>query len=159
MVMVAARRRTATIEAEPEEVPAPDLVELTPEEEEIRATEQRVYRVSGVTYLHIPARDAYEASHFFQAVFGWSLRGDPEHPYFDDGTGHVLGTWVTHRSPAPESGILPYVYVENLDETLDKVCANGGQILMLPFQEGDSRIATFTDPSGNAFGIWQRGRR
>jgi predicted enzyme related to lactoylglutathione lyase len=120
------------------------------------AEERRVYRVSGVTYLHIPARDEHEASRFFQSVFGWNLRGDPEHPSFDDGTGHVLGTWVTYRQPAPDAGILPYIFVESLDETLDKVCAHGGAIRSLPFQDGDLWVATFTDPSGNAMGLWAR---
>lgn len=123
------------------------------------AEEQRVYRVAGVTYLHIPSRDAHESSRFFHQVFGWHLRGDPEHPSFDDGTGHVLGTWVTYRPPVTEAGVLPYVYVESVDETLDKVCAHGGAILSLPFAEGDLWVATFADPSGNAFGIWQRGPR
>jgi uncharacterized protein len=129
------------------------------EDDGLRAEERRVYRVSGVTYLHIPARDAHEASQFFHAVFGWNLRGDPENPSFDDGTGHVLGTWVTYRPPAPDAGILPYVFVESLDETLDKVCAKGGAIRSLPFQDGDHWVATFTDPSGNAFGIWGRKAR
>ena len=42
--------------------------------------ESRVFRVGGVSYLRIPAQDPHIAAAFYQSVFGWNLRGDPDHP-------------------------------------------------------------------------------
>jgi predicted enzyme related to lactoylglutathione lyase len=58
---------------------------------------------------------------------------------------------------AGEAGVLPYVFVERLDETLEKVVAQGGEVVTLPYPEGDLRVATFRDPAGNVIGVWQQG--
>ena len=34
-------------------------------------------------------------------------------------------------------GLLPYVFVESVDETLEKVVARGGEVLAPPYPEGD----------------------
>jgi len=48
---------------------------------------------------------------FYHDVFGWTLRGDPDHPRFDAGTGRVIGTWVTDLPIVDSAGIRPYIYV------------------------------------------------
>lgn len=121
--------------------------------------ESLVFRLGGISYLRIPAENAPRSAAFYQAVFGWNLRGNPDHPSFDDGTGHVIGTWVTDRPVSGDSGVLPYVYVERVDDTLAKVTANGGEVVEAPYPEGDLWVATFRDPVGNVIGTWQRGPR
>jgi predicted enzyme related to lactoylglutathione lyase len=118
--------------------------------------EPRVFRVGGVSYLRIPAEDPRRSAAFYEAVFGWSLRGDPEDPSFEDGTGHVIGHFMTDLAVAGEAGVRPYIFVERVDETLDKVVAHGGEVLTSPYQEGDLLVATFRDPPGNVLGVWQR---
>ena len=76
--------------------------------------EGSVARPGGVSYLAIPARDVARSAAFYQAVFGWELRGDPDAPSFSDGTGHVIGHWRTDLEPAGEAGVRPYVYVQEL---------------------------------------------
>jgi uncharacterized protein len=90
-------------------------------------------------------------------VFGWEVRGTPGHPSFTDGTGHVIGHWVTDLPVAGEAGVLPYVYVQRIDDTLAEICAQGGETVRAPYPEGDLWVATFRDPAGNVLGIWQRG--
>jgi uncharacterized protein len=64
-------------------------------------------------------------------------------------------SWRTCESPArPECG--PYNYVEDVDETIDKLVAKGGEVVTPAYPEGDLRVATFRDPGGNVMGIWQR---
>jgi predicted enzyme related to lactoylglutathione lyase len=58
---------------------------------------------------------------------------------------------------AEEAGVLPYVFVERLAETLEKVVAQGAEVVTPPYPEGDLRVATFRDPAGNVIGIWQQG--
>ena len=58
---------------------------------------------------------------------------------------------------AGEAGVVPYVFVESVDVTLEKVVANDGEAATPPYPEGDLRVATFRDPAGNVIGAWQQG--
>ncbi len=118
-----------------------------------------VFRRNGISYLHIPALDASQSAAFYQKVFGWKLSGDPADPSFEDGSGHVIGHWKSDLPVAGEAGILPYVYVERVDDTLEKIRMHGGKVLKAPYPEGDLWVATFLDPAGNVLGVWQRGPR
>lgn len=51
---------------------------------------------------------------------------------------------------------MSYIAVENCDETAAKISANGGKILMAPFDApGVGRMASASDPSGASFSIIQ----
>ena len=115
--------------------------------------EGSVARPGGVSYLAIPARDVARSAAFYQAVFGWELRGDPDAPSFSDGTGHVIGHWRTDLEPAGEAGVRPYVYVQDLAAALDRAAAQGAEVVE-PYAQGSLRIAVIHDPAGNAIGIW-----
>jgi uncharacterized protein len=118
--------------------------------------DSRVARVGGVSYLHIPATDRARSAEFYAAVFGWRLHGDPEAPSFEDGTAHVIGRWVTDQAPTGDDGIRPYIYVESVQATLEKVTARGGAVARPPYEEGALTVATIRDPAGNTIGIWQQ---
>jgi predicted enzyme related to lactoylglutathione lyase len=116
--------------------------------------EASVARPGGVSYLQIPARDLAESAAFYRAVFGWEVRGDARSPSFSDGTGHVIGHWRTDLHPVGEAGVLPYVYVDDLDEALRRAIDHGAEIVTPTYPEGTLRIATIRDPAGNVIGIW-----
>jgi uncharacterized protein len=118
--------------------------------------EPRVFREGGVSYLRIPAADPPRAAAFYAAVFGWTVDADREEPSFADGTGHVIGHFVTGQRPAGEAGVRPYVYVERVDETLAKATGLGGEVVTTPYPEGNLQVATLRDPEGNVIGVWQR---
>lgn len=115
-------------------------------------TEPTVFRSNSVSYLHIPAADPRTLAAFYAAVFGWQIRDAPE-PAFSDGSGHVIGHFVTGT---PANGILPYIYVDSVEATLETAAAEGGHIEKPPYPEGDLTVALFRDPAGNTLGIWQR---
>jgi uncharacterized protein len=121
------------------------------------AVEGEVARPGGVSYLRIPARDIAESADFFRAVFGWQLRGDLQEPSFSDGTGHVIGHWRTDLAAVGAAGVLPYVYVEDVDETLRRAGERGAVVVTEPYPEGNLRVATIRDPAGNVVGVWQQG--
>jgi predicted enzyme related to lactoylglutathione lyase len=121
--------------------------------------DQRVFRVGGISYLRIPATDPRETAAFYEAVFGWSIRGDAEEPSFEDGSGHVIGHFMSDLAVAGEAGMRPYIYVEQVDITLEAVAARGGEVVTAPYPEGDLWVATFRDPAGNVVGVWHRGPR
>jgi predicted enzyme related to lactoylglutathione lyase len=119
--------------------------------------EPRVFRLGGVSYLRIPAPEPRRSAAFYEAVFGWSVDAERETPRFEDGTGHVTGHFMVDLPVAGEAGFAPYVFVERVDETLERVAAHGGEVVTPPYPEGNLRVATFRDPAGNVVGVWEHG--
>jgi uncharacterized protein len=113
-----------------------------------------------VSYLEIPALDAAQSAAFYEAVFGWSIRdSDSANRSFDDGSGALIGRWVTGRTAPREPGLVPYIYVERIDAIIERVVIQGGAVVRPPYPEGNLWVATFRDPAGNVMGIWQAGPR
>jgi predicted enzyme related to lactoylglutathione lyase len=117
----------------------------------------RVSRPNGISYLRIPSHDVRRSAEFYQKVFAWKAGSDPDHPSFEDGSGHVIGHWIKDLKVVGEAGVVPYIYVERLTETLEKIRSNGGEFVSAPYPEGDLWVAMFRDPAGNVLGIWQSG--
>ena len=118
-----------------------------------------VFRPAGISYLHIPAADPQASAAFYREVFAWTVDTDREAPSFEDGGGHVIGHFLPDLQVAGEAGIRPYVYVDSVDETLERIAAYGGEVVDEPYPEGELWVATFRDPAGNVVGIWQQGPR
>jgi predicted enzyme related to lactoylglutathione lyase len=126
----------------------------------VPGVDAKLARNGKVSYLHIPALDVHRSADFYAKVFGWSI-GEPkgaERRSFEDPTGEIAGAFVTDAAPG-EPGVLPYVYVTRIDNTVAKIEANGGVIERPVYAEGDLWVATFRDPAGNTMGIWQGGPR
>jgi uncharacterized protein len=121
--------------------------------------EDAVARPGGVSYLRIPARDVAQSAEFYRAVFGWRLRGSPDAPSFSDGTGHVIGHWRTDLPAAGEAGVLPYIFMTRLNDTLRTAAEHGAEVVTEPYPEGNLWIARIRDPAGNIIGVWQAGPR
>jgi hypothetical protein len=130
------------------------MTEQARDQTEDPGVELSIARPGGVSYLALPATDVARSAAFYQAVFGWELRGDPDQPSFKDGTGHVIGHWRTDLEPAGAAGVRPYVYVTDLEGTLEQAAGQGAEVLAGPYAEGSLRIAVVRDPGGNAIGIW-----
>jgi predicted enzyme related to lactoylglutathione lyase len=116
-----------------------------------------VFRHAGISYLRMPAPDPHRAAAFYRNVFGWKVDDNRTDPSFEDGTGHVIGHFMSDLPVAGEAGPTLYIYVEQVTDVLKKITENGGQIAAAPYPEGDLWVATFTDPAGNRLGVWQRG--
>ena len=109
--------------------------------------------------MRIPAKDPRASAAFYGDVFGWTVDATRADPSFEDGSGHVIGHFVADLAVSGEAGVRPYVFVESVDDTLERASAQGGAPVEAPYAEGDLRVATFRDPAGNVIGIWQRGSR
>ena len=120
------------------------------------ADEPNIARTGGITYMQIPSADAEASADFYERVFGWSIRqrGTP-HVTFADGSGHVIGAFITDREISREPGILPYIYVSKIEDTVAAIKANGGEIVRDIYPEGGLKVATFRDVAGNVMGAWQ----
>ena len=103
-----------------------------------------------VCYLQLPAADRDRAAAFYQAVFGWQTT--THHPDFE--SPGLIGQWVEGRPPARDAGPVLWLAVADMNQTLDRVAANGGQILEPPAPDGPTRtLATIIDPEGNPIGL------
>jgi uncharacterized protein len=109
-----------------------------------------------ICYLEIPATDIGRSADFYQRSFGWKLRqrGDGS-TAFDDGVGEVSGTWVTGRPPSPAPGVLTYIMVDSVEQTIELIVANGGEIVQPIGADAPEITARFRDPGGNVFGLYQ----
>ncbi len=106
--------------------------------------------------LEIPSTDIARSADFYRQVFGWNVRqrGDG-HTAFDDGVGEVSGTWVEGRPPATKPGLLVYVMVDSVAATIDRIVANGGEIVQPIGGDAPEITARFRDPGGNVIGLYQ----
>jgi len=109
-----------------------------------------------ICYLEIPATDIAASADFYRRAFGWNIRrrGDGSIA-FDDGGGEVSGTWVLGRSPAAQPGLLIYVFVDSVAETLDAIVAIGGEVVQPIGADAPEITARFRDPAGNVIGLYQ----
>ncbi len=122
--------------------------------------EARLTRNGGVTYLHLPATDARQSAAFYEHVFGWAVeRRDADHASFTDAAGHMTGAWVTGLAVAREPGPMLYIYVDAIEDALQRIVERGGAVAREPYAEGTLRIARFRDPAGNVLGLWQETQR
>jgi predicted enzyme related to lactoylglutathione lyase len=113
-----------------------------------------------VSYLEIPALDIARSASFYATVFGWNIRHkDNGQSTFDDGSGALIGRWVTDRGVSRDSGLLPYIFVDEIDVVVEQVVIQGGEITTPPYPEGNLWAAVFRDPAGNVLGVWQVGPR
>jgi len=119
-----------------------------------------IARAGKLSYVQVPALDVHISAAFYVALFGWQVMGGGEdHLSFSDASGEIIGAWVTGRPPSGEPGILPYVYVDRIEETLARVEELGGRVVRPVYAEGELLVATFRDPAGNVIGAWQDGSR
>lgn len=109
-----------------------------------------------ICYIEMPATDVARSADFYKRVFGWNIRqrGDGS-TAFDDTTGQVSGTWVLRRPPSSQPGLLVYIMMDSVAETLSAIVANGGEIVQPIGADAPEITARFRDPGGNVIGLYQ----
>ena len=108
--------------------------------------------------------DPEAATAFYSEVFGWKC----ENRMPDDAGGqywiatlHDLEVAAIGGPVGPDTPVAwnTYTAVTSADETAKKVQAAGGTVLVEPVDAMDAgRYATFADPEGATFSVWQAGR-
>lgn len=109
-----------------------------------------------ICYLQIPAEDIAHSSSFYQTIFGWNIRRrDSGEVAFDDTTGQVSGAWVMGRPPAATPGLLFYIMVDSVADTISAIEAAGCTIVQPVGGDAPEITARFLDPGGNIIGLYQ----
>jgi uncharacterized protein len=130
-------------------------------------TRRRSMARGTLNYIQVPSEDLEGSISFYEAVFGWEVERRPTlgglvdqttYPEFTDSTGQVGGAFVLGRPAAAGAGFVPCVAVDSIEDTLNAVVANGGEVVQprTPIVEGTDWEAVFRDPAGNAFGLYEQ---
>jgi hypothetical protein len=110
-----------------------------------------------ICYIELPATDIARSSKFYADAFGWNVRTRGNGSVaFDDAVGEVSGTWVTGRPPSDRAGILFYIMVDSVADTINAVVAAGGKIVQPIGADAPEITARFLDPGGNLIGLYQQ---
>jgi uncharacterized protein len=126
------------------------------EEHENEGADPGLATDGAITYMHIPAADVREAAAFYRDVFGWTIHDpDGDRPSFDTPNGRLSGAWMSRELKVAEApGLLPYIYVDDVEQTVARIVSHKGEIVTEPYPEGMLTVATFRDPAANQLGIW-----
>lgn len=109
-----------------------------------------------ICYIEIPATDIARSAAFYQVVFGWNIRTRNDgSTAFDDGVGQVSGSFRLNRPPSTTPGLMVYIMVDSVPNTIDLILANGGEITQPIGGDPGEITARFRDPGGNILGIYQ----
>jgi predicted enzyme related to lactoylglutathione lyase len=100
-----------------------------------------------LNYVEMPASDLPATRSFYEQLFGWSMTAfGPSYAATLSGDTDIgLQGDLTEATKAP----LPVVDVDDLEATLARVAAAGGEIIRPIFAFPGGRRFHFRDPSGN----------
>jgi len=109
-----------------------------------------------ICYIEMPAIDIEQSASFYKTVFGWNVRKRSDGATaFDDTVGEVSGSWVLNRKPMKEVGLLFYIMVDSVEQTIEKLLVNGGKLIQPIGMDAPEITARFSDPAGNIIGLYQ----
>jgi predicted enzyme related to lactoylglutathione lyase len=109
-----------------------------------------------ICYIEMPSTDVERSAEFYRKVFGWNIRRRRDGGVsFDDGVGEVSGVWVLGRTPQGMTGLVVYIMVDNMQETLEAITAEGCEIVQPVGADAPEITAKFRDPGGNVLGVFQ----
>lgn len=110
---------------------------------------------SRINYIELPAEDFAKARAFYGDVFGWTFVDYGEnYCAFNDGT--TDGGF--YRSPLNSDynrgAALVVLYAKDLEATLERITAGGGEICKPIFSFPGGRRFHFLDPNRNELAVW-----
>jgi len=108
-----------------------------------------------IVHFEIMGGEGEQLEQFYGELFGWTIDSDNPMRYGMVDTGGEGG--INGGVGANEDGsrrVTVYAQVEDLQATLDRVEALGGQTVLPPSDvPGGPRLAMFSDPAGNITGL------
>jgi hypothetical protein len=122
--------------------------------------------MSRVNHFEIHAADPERASSFYRAVFGWTIQkwhGPADYWLITTGPDSepgINGAIMRRNGEIDGAAVIAYVCtisVDSVDEAVEKIAVNGGDITVLPKMPvpGIGWSAYCKDTEGNIFGLMQ----
>ncbi|MCG3156295.1 MAG: hypothetical protein DKINENOH_02919 [bacterium] len=113
--------------------------------------------VHGFVHVEIPSADFERTQNFYRELFEWKmdLLAEEDYMLFETGE-HVNGAFYHSPRHTGRQGIILYIRVEDIDDTLQRVQQLGGKIIRAKTPDKASgSFALISDPDENVLGIWQ----
>lgn len=109
---------------------------------------------SPVVHFEIGSADAAESASFYNAVFGWRFAEvGPARLIVGGAEGGPSGMLNALGHP-PETYVMVYIQVANIDATLALIAEHKGECMVPPQPLPDGRrFAWVKDPAGNLIGL------
>lgn len=110
-----------------------------------------------ICYVELIAADGLRAASFYAQVFGWEMTGLSEgYTSFKPEKGVSGG--FSKPMPGIDHGACIYVATEDIEDSLKKIAAAGGQTVVGKTKISDEYgfYALFKDPMGNVLGLWSQ---
>jgi len=106
-------------------------------------------------HFEIRADDAARAQGFWSELLGWTFNAEAgEQPYTMTRAGGEGPTGGLYRTDAPDRGLIPYFSVEDLDASMQRVRALGGEVRSNGDVPEVGRYAHCVDTEGNPFSLF-----
>jgi hypothetical protein len=107
------------------------------------------------SWCELLGRDLDAEIAFYEAVFGWGVRSDKDYSEWQH-EGRSIGGLLAMPDIAPEAippMWLPYVSVDDVDETIDRIDGVGGSVRVPPEDFAGGRFAVINDVHGAGLGL------
>lgn len=110
-----------------------------------------------ICHFEIPAIDIEKTRDFYSLLFNWQSIGAMENYQLFVTPGKQEGGFANYWKPS-EPGIIFFIEVDDIEETLPEIEKQGGKITMQKtfISKEHGYFALFMDVSGNTFGLWSR---
>jgi len=114
-----------------------------------------------IVHFEISSKDGKRAQDFYSRLFDWKIQIEPKMNYGMVNTGAKQHGGVDGGIYQAPEGVTPcvtvYVQVDDLQKYLDKAVAMGAKVTLPPTQVSPEIgwCAMFTDPDGNAIGLFK----
>lgn len=120
---------------------------------------QPQFKTGEICHTELTSDDLEATKTFFSKVFGWTYETVPMPEGGDYHFWQVDGEpkgGLTAVQPNMNAGVLNFLTVDNVDETLAQIEAAGGKVLSPGMDVGEhGRMGVFEAPGGPGFGLWQ----
>jgi predicted enzyme related to lactoylglutathione lyase len=111
-----------------------------------------------VVYFDIGCKEIEKTQGFYSKIFGWKPIDRSEHTVMLDPDPHGIPGAITSLGHEPHNYVMIYIEVDDIPAYLEKVEANGGEVLVPMTEIPDGgHFAWFGDPEGNMIGLLDPG--
>lgn len=123
---------------------------------------QDMPKVGDICWYELSTPDLEKAKEFYGKSFGWKFTdhdmGDMKYSMIKINDKEFGGVWAIPKDQTKQipPHWMAYILVENLDDAVKKVTAQGASIMKPATQVSDfGRFAIITDPTGAHIALWQ----
>ncbi len=110
-----------------------------------------------IVYLELGSTSVARAAAFYSRVFDWQFTDPGQRAYttFSTGESGIGGGIYRTDAVKPGGGIVPYIYVEDIDGCCRRIEQEGGRIVVAKAEiPGTGWYAHFKDLDGNLLGLF-----